>query len=78
MAKAADFASNPAKGYAAKYSPEQVWEEDPGPQVGLDRPPRHPTRSPYHAWLYGVARKDLPPGTWLITDGPEEPELIIR
>lgn len=78
-AQAAEYAADPQKGLNAGYRPEQVPSLEPA-EIGR---PRRKTnmRSTYAAWLYGVARKDLPPGIWRIEegmgDGPGSSALII-
>ncbi len=64
MEGALEFADDPAKGQAAGYTPRQI--RAPGPaEIGRPRQGGN-GRSNYVAWLYGIAEKDLPPGTWRI------------
>ena len=80
-AKAAEYAEVPQKGLTAGYRPEQVqgWGA-----AALGQPrQRINMRSLNEAWLYGVVRKDMPPGIdWQIAratgDGPGSAFLIIR
>lgn len=78
-ARAAQYVTEPSKGLAAGYQPEQVRTWGPS-EVGRPRE-RMNRRSDYESWLYGVARKDLPPGTWriqaVVGEGPSSAFLIV-
>lgn len=78
-AQAAAYAADPQKGLDAGYQPQQVPGFEPS-EIG--RPGRRTNmRSNHAAWLYGIAQKDLPSGTWRIDegmgDGPGSSSLII-
>lgn len=77
--KAAAFYADPEKGRATGYQPVQAWGWAP-PLVGQERE-RIPQRSEYGAWLYGVAQKDLPAGTWrfqqVVGEGPGSAGIIL-
>ena len=73
-ALAAEYAANPQKGREAGYAPEQTWIQDPK-EVG--RPQRgRKGRSEHTAWLYGVARRHLPPGTWRVNEPLNAPPFL--
>ena len=78
-ALAAQYTAEPSKGLAAGYRPEQLQAWGPA-EVGRPRE-RMNARSDYAAWLYGIARKDLPSNTWRIEagmgHGPTSAVLII-
>lgn len=71
-AKAATFEVASDKGLAAGYHPVQEWGWT-APSIGQGRE-RIPLRYEYGAWLFGVAQKDLPPGSWrynqVVGEGP--------
>ncbi len=70
MEDALAYADDPDKGRAAGYTPRQI--RVPGPaEIGRPRQARD-GRSSYVAWLYGIAEKDLLPGTWRIDQGMGE------
>lgn len=78
-ALATRYFTSPEEGLSAGYSPERV--RRPGPaEIGQPRRMMN-RRSEYAAWLYGIARKDLPPGTWRIEEflgeGPQSAFLMI-
>lgn len=79
-ALAGEYAADPQKGREAGYQPEQVWHQEPE-EHGGPKPRLRKRRSDYTAWLYGIAGKDLPPGTWRIDesagDGPGSASLDI-
>ena len=78
-ALAAKYSASPREGLSAGYNPEQV--RCPGP-AEIGRPIKMSNaRSEYTAWLYGIARKELPPGIWRIDrfmgEGPDSASLVI-
>ena len=76
-ALAEEFSIDPQKGQAAGYMPER--RIDP---ANTGQPRRMVNmRSEFNAWLHGVARKDLPSGTWYVDetlgDGPFLTFLVL-
>lgn len=77
-AKAAAFEVDPEKGLAAGYRPVQEWGWTP---TEMGQPREHVRiRSEYAAWLFGVAQKDLPDGSWRLQtamgSGPQSAFLV--
>jgi hypothetical protein len=65
-AKAAAFAADPAKGHAAGYSPEHLYQQSP--EIGSNEQVK--VRSDLSAWMRGVARRDLSGWEWRVNDAP--------
>lgn len=64
---ARSFAADPAAGRAAGYEPEERRVREPA-EIGRARGWTD-GRSPFAAWLYAVARRNLPAGSWRVDEG---------